>query len=51
MGISVVFTIFRLRVERLEPAVKLNNEQLGILIRKIKQNDINNDTNWHVKVK
>ena len=36
MGITDVFTIFRLRVERLEPIVKLNKELLEILIRKIK---------------
>jgi hypothetical protein len=29
MGISEVFTIFRLRVERLEPIVKLNKELRG----------------------
>lgn len=36
MGISEVFTIFRLRLERLEPIVKLSKELLVILIRKIK---------------
>jgi len=35
MGISEIFTIFRLKVELLEPIAKLNKELLGILIRKI----------------
>jgi hypothetical protein len=36
MGINVAFTIFRLRVERWEPIVKLKKELQRILIRKIK---------------